>query len=224
LETRHIRNIPAISPEEQTMLRDRHVLILGCGGLGGCLAELLTRLGVGEITAADGECFEESNLNRQILCTMQTLGTGKAEAARLRAEAIDPGVRFHSVAEPFTAENAQGLLAGKDLALDALDSVAARLLLEDACARAGIPLVHGAVRGWLCQAAVSMPGSCLLRRIYRESAGPAEKPPVLPFAPFLCASVQAAEAVKLLTRQESPLAGRLLLGDLRTMAFELVDI
>ena len=114
-----------------------------------------------------------------------------------------------------TAENAQGFLRGQDLALDALDNPESRLILEDACAQAGIPLVHGAVQGWVMQAGISLPGSGLLHRLY-AGAGEGDKS-CLPFTAALCASVQAAEAAKLLTGRETSLAGRVFTLDLERM-------
>lgn len=223
MEARWMRNIPALTPEEQAALGQKHVLLAGCGGLGGHLLELLLRAGVGEITAVDGDCFEESNLNRQILCTEETLGRSKALCARERALAIFPDVRFHAVDKALDAENTPALLRGCDLALDALDSVSARLTLAGACAAAGIPLIHGAVSGLCAQAATVLPGSGLLGRVY---AGTPDAPPgsVLSPAPALCAAVQASEAIRLLCGRAPALAGRLLWVDLDSMDFRMLEL
>ena len=222
METRYSRNIPTLTPEEQTALGRKHVLLAGCGGLGGQLLEHLLRVGVGEITAVDGDGFEESNLNRQLLCTAENLGQRKVLAARERALAVRPDVRFRAVDALLTEENAPELLRGVDLALDALDNVDTRLVLADACAAAGIPLVHGAVSGFCAQASVVLPGSDLLRRIYPDTADPARKTVLSPAVAF-CAAVQAAEAVKLLCARPSALAGRLLWADLETMEFHVME-
>ena len=218
METRYSRNIPALTPEEQALLGQKHVFLAGCGGLGGYLLEMLLRAGVGEISAVDADRFEESNLNRQLLCTEETLGQRKALAAAERAKAVRPDVRFHAYDDALDAESAPAMLRRCDLALDALDSVSARFVLADACAAAGIPLVHGAVEGLRAQAALVMPGSDLLRRIY-PAASPAAKPGVLAPACALCASVQAAEAIRLLCGRPPVLAGKLLWMDLETMEF-----
>ena len=223
MEERYSRNVPAISAEEQAALAEKRVLVAGCGGLGGNLLEHLARLGVGHITAVDGDVFEGSNLNRQILSTPALLGSGKAAAARQRAGQITPAVSVTAAAEFLTEENADRLLAGCDLALDALDNAPARLCLAEACARQGISLVHGAVQGWSAQVAVLPPGSELLGRLYAGAAEPREKT-VLPFTAAFCASVQAAEAVKLLCGQASALEGRLLLADLQHMDWETLTI
>ena len=222
METRYSRNLPTLTPEEQAALGRKHVLLAGCGGLGGQLLEHLLRLGVGEITAVDGDCFEESNLNRQLLSTTGNLGQRKVLAARERALAVRPDVCFHAADIRLTAENAPELLRGVDLALDALDSIGARFVLADACAEAGIPLVHGAVSGLCAQAAVVPPGSDLLRRIYTDTRDPAVKSVLSPAVAF-CAAVEAAEAVKLLCGRPPALTGRLLWADLETMEFHTVE-
>ena len=99
MEARYARNIPTLTPEAQAALGKKRVLLAGCGGLGGALLELLLRVGVGAVTAVDPDRFEESNANRQILCTAQTLGQPKVLAARDRAFAVRPDVGFTAVLE-----------------------------------------------------------------------------------------------------------------------------
>ena len=89
MEERYIRNLGALTEEECAVLRGKTVFVAGCGGLGGYLIEMLLRLGVGEIRAADGDVFEASNLNRQLLSSPSTLGSGKAAAAAARAKEIN---------------------------------------------------------------------------------------------------------------------------------------
>ncbi len=110
MEERYSRNIPSVSAEEQAALARRRVLVAGCGGLGGYLIEYLARMGVGEITAVDGDMFEPSNLNRQLLSTQALLGTGKALAARERVRAVNPAVAVRAVEAFLDGENAGGLV------------------------------------------------------------------------------------------------------------------
>ena len=111
MEERYSRNVPAISAEEQAALAEKRVLIAGCGGLGGNLLEHLARLGVGHITAVDGDVFEASNLNRQLLSTPALLGYGKAAAARQRAGQVNPAVSVTAAAEFLTEERSGEVLA-----------------------------------------------------------------------------------------------------------------
>ena len=218
---RFSRNHPAISPAEQEKLNRSHVLVLGCGGLGGAIIENLVRLGVGHITAVDGDSFDETNLNRQILSTGETLGMNKALAAKARARSINPDVDFRAVEGFFTEANGAALLEGIDLVMDALDSVPARLTLEKLCAGKGLSIVHGAVQGWIAQVAVVTPGSGLLTRLYEGKSG-SDDLSCLAFTCAFCAALQCAEAAKLLCGRK--VESGLLLVDLRSMDFETIDI
>lgn len=223
MQERYSRNIPSVSQAEQEALTRKRVLVAGCGGLGGYLIEYLARMGVGEITAVDGDVFEPSNLNRQILAQESLLGASKAAAARERVLAINSAVKVRAVVSFLDEHNADGLVRGHDLVLDALDNAAARLILEDACARLGVTIVHGAIQGWFAQVTAAPPGAGVLHRLYASPAPPKEKTS-LPFTPAFCAAIQAAEAVKLLCGNPSALEGKLLLADLQRLDWDLLPI
>ena len=218
MDERYIRNLGALTEAECALLRTKTVFVAGCGGLGGFLIEMLLRLGVGTIRAADGDAFEASNLNRQLLSSPQALGTPKAEAAAARAALVNPDVRFVAIPEFVTEENAARLIRGCDAVLDALDNIQARRTLARACAEEGLPLIHGAICGWSAQAAVVMPGDDLIDRIYPEGARLGSKTS-LSFTPPFCASMQAALCTRLLTGRPVD-AGRLYMADLLDMEWE----
>ncbi len=218
MEERYIRNLGALSEEECALLREKTVLVAGCGGLGGYLIEMLLRLGVGEIRAADGDRFEASNLNRQLLSAPGLLGRPKAEVAAERAAAVNPEVRFVAVPEFVTEENVGLLIDGCDAVLDALDNIASRKMLARACRDAQIPMIHGAICGWTAQAAVVMPGDGLMERIYPEGAALSSKTS-LSFTPPFCAALQTALCVRLLTGRELE-TGKLYVADLLDMELE----
>ena len=224
MEARYTRNVGPLTEAECLALRDKRVFLAGCGGLGGYLLEYLLRLGVGRITVCDGDRVDETNLNRQLLAGLDTLGQSKAEAARERAARVNPQVEVCIIPEFLTEANADALLSGHDLVLDALDSAAARRVLAAACARQGIPLVHGAVQGWFAQVAVVPPGSDLLERLYPEEGTVGGDKGCLPFTPALCAALQCAEAVKLLCGRPAPLSGKLLCADLLDQDFSLLEL
>ena len=142
------------------------VFIAGLGGLGGYLLEHMLRLGPGFIRAADGDVFDETNLDRQLLSAPSQLGRPKAEAAAERAKLVAPGLDFEAVSEFLDGENCLRLLRGCALALDGLDNAESRLVLERGCAEVGIPLVHGAASGLCFEAGVVPPGSGMLARLY----------------------------------------------------------
>lgn len=198
MEPRYARNIPALTEAECQLLHQKKVLVVGCGGLGGHIIDQLARIGVGGIRAVDGDVFEETNLNRQLLSSVPLLGIGKANAAAERIAQVNPEVAAEAVETFLTEANVSDLLAGCDVVLDALDNIQSRKILATACEKSGIPYIYGAISGWVAQAAISMPGDHLLDLLYPEGTVLRDKS-VLSFTPALCASMQVSLCVKLLT-------------------------
>lgn len=194
---RYSRNIPALSEAECVDLQGKSVAVIGCGGLGGYLIEYLARIGVGNIRCVDGDVFEETNLNRQLLSTVSLSGTSKANAAVSRIREINPQVQAQAFPVFLNEANARELITGCDVVMDALDNISARKILAKACKAESIPYVYGAIAGWVAQAAICMPGDSLIEMIYPEDAEIKDKS-VLSFTPALCAAIQAALSVKLL--------------------------
>ncbi|MBP7032653.1 MAG: ThiF family adenylyltransferase [Anaerolineaceae bacterium] len=219
---RYLRNLLSISQDEQARLAECRVLVVGCGGLGGFVVEYLGRLGVGFLRVVDPDSFNEGNLNRQLLSSSMNLGRPKALAAVQRMQAVNSFVRVEGVQDYLNEDNAAELLAGCQVALDCLDSIPARRTLQEACAKAGTPLVHGAVGGWLGQVCVIQPGENLLDIIYPDTKvehGEEYEQGTLSFSAGMVAAVQAAEAVKLLLGKPG-LRGELLVLDLLNASFQ----
>lgn len=210
LDERYIRQTGLVGGSGQKILAEKSVLILGCGGLGGHLIEHMLRIGVGSITAVDGDRFERNNLNRQILSTETLLGEGKAETAAFRAHAVNSAVTFTAVNAFFTEENADLLVKGKDLVLDGLDNIPSRLLAEDVCARYGIPLVHGAICAEHVQVAVVPPDSGMLHLLYSGAVGGKPSKESISYTPACCAAIQCAEAKKILLGETPALWGKVM--------------
>ena len=187
MDPRYIRNVPALTEDECALLHTKRVLVVGCGGLGGHLINLLSRVGVGNLRIVDGDVFEDTNLNRQLFSEVPVLGTSKARAAAERIQRINPDVTVETVETFLTEENAENLIQGCHVVMDALDNVDGRRILAAACKKAGVPLVYGAISGWVAQAAVSMPGDGLIEKLYPEDVLIRDKS-VLSFTPALCAS------------------------------------
>ena len=224
-EKRHIRNIGALTPEENEKLRGMEACVVGCGGLGGYITEMLARLGIGSIRVADGELFDETNLNRQILCTPGNIGMSKAEAAGERIHLIDQDIEVHTFRGYFDEKNGHEIIGGADIVFDALDSEGSRKDLEKKCEQENIPLVHGAVEGWSGQVCVVFPGDRTLDRLLASETGHEEETvSSLSFGPALVAALQVAEGLKVLLGRENTLRGRLLGIDLITQEYEVMEI
>jgi molybdopterin/thiamine biosynthesis adenylyltransferase len=222
---RYRRNIGTITEEENELLGLKKVCVVGCGGLGGYVIESLGRIGVGHITAVDFDVFEESNLNRQITSEVPLLGTSKAEAAMRRMKRVNPLITVLPVVEKLTESNADDILGGHDVIVDAVDSLAVRRLLQDAAERLGIPLVHGAIGGWYGQVCVILPGDRTLDRLYNpDTKKGVEAVMGTPgFTPAVIGSIEACETVKLLIGRGRPLRNRVLNVDLLYDEFILLE-
>ncbi len=222
MDARYSRNVPALTAEECVLLKKKRVLIVGCGGIGGHLLDLLLRIGVGHIRVCDGDVFEPSNLNRQLLSEIPQLGLNKARAAAIRGCRVNPEVMVEAVDDYMTQDNVFDLIHQCDVVLDALDNIDSRRILASACSQDGKPYIFGAIGGWVAQAAISMPQDHLIDILYPEGTLIQDKS-VLSFTPALCASVQAALCIKLLTGRPAE-TGKLYYFDLLNQEFETIPM
>lgn len=198
MEPRYERNVPALTEAECMLLRGKRVLVVGCGGLGGHIIDQLCRIGIGSLRVVDGDVFDETNLNRQLLSRVSLLGKSKAKAAAAHIAQVNPAVQVEAVAEFMTEDNAHRLVAGCDVVIDALDNIPSRRILSKVCEEMDIPYIYGAIQGWVAQAALSMPGDGLVDILFPQDVTIRDKS-VLSFTPALCASMQVALCVKHLT-------------------------
>ncbi len=136
------RNIGLLKPEEQERLRTARCAVFGTGGLGGVAFEVLVRSGVGHFNIVDKDAFDASNLNRQIHATRKTIGHVKVQAARERALEINPTVEV-ATWERVDGETVREILRGADVAVQAIDTLRASLVLSRAAREMGVPFVEG---------------------------------------------------------------------------------
>jgi molybdopterin-synthase adenylyltransferase len=214
LPARFRRN--GFSCKDQLKLLQSKVAIIGCGGLGGRTAELLARVGLGHLILTDPDVFSESNLNRQVFCTVKTLGSNKAEVLSRELQKINPVLQ---TTEHVTFFNEQSIV-GVDIVIDGLDSTEARKELAGLCQKQSTPMVHGAVREWYGQAGIDQPANTLISTLYPQTAGSPEPPKVMGATVALIAAIQAAETCKLLLGHDSPLNRGWLQADLLRCDYE----
>jgi molybdopterin-synthase adenylyltransferase len=222
---RYCRNQQSLNNKEQIRLLNSHVTVIGQGGLGGTVTEILTRIGIGRLTLVDADIFEESNLNRQLLSTVDNLGSSKAEAGKKRVQSINPAIEVTAITSYLTSTNSLDILSGCELAVDCLDSIPSRFDLEEACQYLKIPLVSAAIAGSTGQAMVIFPGDDGLRRIYGDPQKAAQKGietrlGTLPYTATLMAAVECAEVVEILCKQSSSLQNTILLADINDKSME----
>lgn len=227
---RYIRNMNALSTRDQITLLESRVCIVGLGGLGGAVVETLARVGVGAMTVVDCDTFDESNLNRQALSSEQNLSQAKTTAALEKILTINSSILIQGHTEKLDQENAVRLLEHNDIAVDCLDNIHTRFVLETAAKKTGIPMVSAAVAGFSGQITAIFPEDKGLERIY----GPEESLSAtrgaetdlgnLGFTVSLVASLECAEVVHILLNKNSSLRDRLLILDLKEHLFEQVRL
>lgn len=208
----YLRQIALWGEDGQNKLKKSTVVVVGCGGLGGFVVESLARLGVGKIVAIDPEVFEESNLNRQIFSKLDNLGKYKVEEALKRVQEINPEVKLIPIKERLSEGNAETLISGADLVIDALDNIPSRKALIKAASKAKIPLVHGAVHGWWGRVCV-IKDEGVLEKLYPEGAKTPEVIPAIAPVVALVAGYEVCEAIKILLGVGKPLENKLMMID-----------
>lgn len=223
--SRHIL-LNEIGIEGQEKISGSHALIVGAGGLGSPVALYLGSAGVGHITVVDHDTVDMTNLQRQIAHTMDRVGEPKVLSVQTAIRAINPEVEVTPIAARADAALLDILVAEADVVLDCCDNFATRQDINAACVKHGKPLVSGAAIRFDGQVCVYDP---------RDASSPCYAcvfPPDTTFEETRCAtmgvfaplvgiigSMQAAEALKLLSGAGRPLTGRLLMLDGRSMEF-----
>jgi len=225
----YIRNQKSLSSQDQIRLLQTHVAIIGLGGLGGTVTEILSRIGIGTLTLVDGDSFEDSNLNRQLLSSVDTLGRAKAEVAGERVLSVNPVVETCTVRQFLSDKNAQIILKDANIAVDCLDSITSRFILEQACRTRKIPMVSAAIGGTSGQATVVYPEDKGLSQIYGDPGSASAKGVermlgTLPFAAITMAAIECAEVVTIAIGNPPPLRNRLFITDLADHSTELIDL
>ncbi|MFO0878535.1 MAG: HesA/MoeB/ThiF family protein [Gemmataceae bacterium] len=219
-------DVPGFGPEAQLRLKHATVLVTRVGGVGGALAYQLAAAGVGRLRLAHAGSVHPADLNRQLLMTHAGLGTPRMEIAPARLRDLNPYLDIDAVAENVTDENVDRLMEGVDVVACCAPLFGERLTLNRAAVQRGVPLVDCAMYALELQVLTVLPRqSACLQCLYPESP-PAWKRrfPVLGAVAGTAGSLGAMEVIKVLTGLGEPLAGRLLLGDLRDMSFRRVSV
>lgn len=217
-------SIDGFGEAAQEKLAQARVFIAGAGGLGCAVSMYLAAAGVGRIRIADHGEVELGNLNRQVLYTDADIGARKVGAIAVRLQAVNPNVTIDPRHVTLSDESLPFLVEECDLLIDALDNLPTRLSLNKAALTRGVPLVHGAIRGFSGQLMTVIPRetACLMC-LYRDKAA-AGPTPVIGVAPGVVGLLEATEAVKILAGLGRRMAGTLLLFDGLEMSFTEIPI
>lgn len=222
--SRYERSIGTLGLDGQARLLSSRTAVIGCGGLGGWIAEILARAGVGELVVADADVFSDNNLNRQLYCDESSIGKSKSLTAAERIRKANGAVETTVWNEYLTLDNAGEILEGCATAIDALDGNKARSDLFYSCRRLKIPMIHGAIGGFWGQSCVLFPedtppwefASGSDKGVEQSAGNP-------PFTPPFIASIEAAEAIRLIAKVGEPLR-QLLWCDLQTHEYHKVGL
>ncbi|MEC7909271.1 MAG: molybdopterin-synthase adenylyltransferase MoeB [Actinomycetota bacterium] len=221
---RHI-SLPEIGEEGQQKLLDSRVVIIGAGGLGSPAALYLAAAGMGTIGIVDMDTVEESNLQRQILHSTETIGKNKVDSAEKTLSALNPDVNVITYNTLLNKDNAIDIIENYDVVVDGTDNFQTRYLINDASVKTGIPVVHGSIFQYEGQITVFDPkNGPTYRDVFPEppengTAPNCSEAGVLGVLPGIVGSIQALETIKLILEIGEGLSGRLIVFDALEMSF-----
>ena len=228
--SRHVI-MPEVGIEGQRRLKASNVLLIGTGGLGSPLALYLAAAGIGRIGLVDYDVVDFTNLQRQVIHGISTVGLSKLDSAAQRMLDLNPDIEVVKYNEPLTSDNAEGIFSqGWDIVIDGTDNFPTRYLVNDACVKLGIPNVYGSIFRFEGQLSVfyAESGPCY-RCMFPEPPPPGLVPScaeggVLGILPGTIGTMQATEAIKLLLGIGEPMIGRMLLYDALEMSFQTIKV
>lgn len=223
-EIRHARTLqlPEIGEEGLKRLQNSSVLIVGAGALGCMAAMYLAAAGVGRIAIADFDLVGLSNLQRQLAYTEEDLGKSKCEVLSQRLHLLNSDVKVEIINEIISRKNIREYVKEYDLIVEGSDNPSTKYLVSDTCHVLKKPCVIGGVREWTAQVTTQLPEGPVFRDVFPETAQSCGMTPcsaggVMPTVPGIAASIQATEAIKIITGAGRPLCGRLFQLDTLTM-------
>lgn len=228
--SRHVI-MPEVGIEGQRILKASNVLLIGTGGLGSPLALYLSAAGIGRIGLVDYDVVDFTNLQRQVIHGVSTVGVSKLDSAETRMLDLNPDIEVVKYNEPLTSENAVRIFSEDwDIVIDGTDNFPTRYLVNDACVKLGIPNVYGSIFRFEGQLSVfhAEEGPCY-RCMFPEPPPPGLVPScaeggVLGILPGTIGTMQATEAIKLLLGIGDTMIGRMMLYDALEMSFQTIKV
>lgn len=208
------RQMSVVTKSEQTRFKDAKIAVMGCGGIGGEVIEMLARMGVGKLSVVDNDCFDISNINRQVLSTFENLKLAKCDVAKERVRQINPYTEVTAFNENINEDTIAELTEGADIIVDALDNIKTRVIVSRYAKENNIPFIHGAIHGTMGQITSfdsTTPGyeelfnlpskdKQLDEKVILELDNLAsEKPPVIGPCANIVGCIEAMEAFKIIT-------------------------
>lgn len=215
---------PEWGEKGQDKLKGSTVFIAGAGGLGSPVAAYLAAAGVGTIRLCDSGILELSNLNRQILYSMDDIGTKKVKAAAKNLKRLNDSITIVSLEENIDDDSIGELAGTPDLIIDCLDNFDARYVLNRFAVKKKIPMIHAGISGMTGQLTFLYPPATPCLACIFPEVPPQELIPVIGTTPGVIGSLEAEEALKYLVGMEVSLKGKLLICEGDSMNFESIEI
>jgi adenylyltransferase/sulfurtransferase len=210
--------MPEIGPAGQVKLRNSSVIVIGAGGLGSPVLLYLAAAGVGVLGIVDDDRITLSNLNRQVLYTVNDIECSKSLIAAQRIQALNPEVQTRPVQQRISYENGIDLVEEFDVVVDASDNLATKSLLNEWCVKSKVPLVWAAVSRFEGQLGTYVPDNACRACIFPKNPEPGTYPSpaelgVVGAAAGVMGTLQALEVLKILLQIGKPLVNKILLFD-----------
>lgn len=222
--------MPEFGLNGQEKLKNAKVLVIGCGGLGSPILLYLTAAGIGTLGIVENDKIDITNLQRQILFTTFAVGLQKISETVNRLMALNPFVKIKQYPTLLNADNALEIIKDYDIVIDGTDNFPTRYLINDACVMLNKPFVYGAIHRFEGQVAVFNHQNSITYRDLFPTPPPPDQAPncaeagVLGVLPGIIGSMQALEAIKVITNIGEPLSGKLLILDTLSMQSRIIRI
>jgi molybdopterin/thiamine biosynthesis adenylyltransferase len=227
---RYLRNIGTIGLDGQIKLLQSTVAVVGAGGLGSTIIELLARHGLGHLVIIDNDRFAEQDLNRQLTSTEGNLGEYKVTVAARRVRKVNSATTVTTFRERLTRDNAQKLLGGARVVVDGLDNLSSRLVVEQACRQLAIPYVYASIGGFSGQLMTILPEDVGLSSLYGSASNTAPEQGIEtrignpPATVATIGALQVQEVVKIITGVGTPVRHQILLVDTSICTMDKIEL
>jgi adenylyltransferase/sulfurtransferase len=222
--------MPEFGIDGQVKLKNAKILVIGCGGLGSPILLYLTAAGIGTLGIVENDKIDITNLQRQILYATSSVGQAKISETTTRLRALNPLVKINQYPTLLSADNALEIIKDYDIVIDGTDNFPTRYLVNDACVMLNKPFVYGAIHRFEGQVAVFNHRNSATYRDLFPTPPPTEQAPncaeagVLGVLPGIIGSIQALEAIKVITSIGEPLSGKLFVIDTLSMQSRIINI